>query len=309
MELIDVHVHLFPEDVLDKYLEDYTGHSKLPVACRPTVSQLFEEYGGEIDVGKSKFVILHEWESTKEYESVNLKYVAESDHFYTKCYFYYFNEWLGKIQAEHENIFCFGSVHPSDPGCREEFDRMIQGYKLKGMKLVPCMQHFFLNDKRLFPVYEQAEALRIPVLVHTGGDPIPGMEIFGHPRDVHEIAETFPNLTIILAHMGIPFFEETRAILKKHRNVYTDIAFTASFDDVYSFAGRHGIDATLLTRDFWRSTVSALVKEFGYERVLYGSDFPFINPKTALREFLDLDIPDYGKELILYKNAQDILKI
>ncbi|MRR13894.1 hypothetical protein EG833_00360, partial [archaeon] len=264
MQLIDVHVHLFPEDILDGYMEDYTAHSGLQAACRPTVHQLFEEYDG-VDV--KKFVILQEWESTKKFDSENLIPAAESDHFYTRCYFYYFNKWLGRIQKEHGNIICFGGVHPSDPGCRDEFEMMIQDYGLKGMKLVPCMQHFFLNDRRLFPVYEQAEARGIPLLVHTGGDPVPGTEIFGHPRDVDEIAQAFPRLRIILAHMGIPFFEETREILKKHPNTCTDIAFTVSFDDVHAFSRHHRIDAPFLTRDFWRETVSSLVREFGYERI------------------------------------------
>jgi uncharacterized protein len=306
MELIDVHVHLFPEDVVDEYMENYSTHSKLKAVCRPTISDLRKEYEG-VDV--RKFIILQEWESTKPFESVNLVHAAESDLFYTRCYFYYFNTWLGKIQAENADIVCFGGVHPSDPGCREEFGRMIRDYGLKGMKLVPCMQHFFLNDKRLFPVYEEAAALRIPMLVHTGGDPVPGTEIFGHPRDVDEIAGAFPNLIIIMAHMGVPFFEETREILKRHKNVYTDLAFTASFDDVHAFSRRHGIDAPFLTLDFWRDTVSSLINDFGYERVLYGSDFPFIKPKAALKEFLELGIPDQGKEMILLKNAREILKL
>jgi hypothetical protein len=306
MKLIDVHIHLFPEDIIDDYMVNYTGHSKLGFCCRPTLQDLFEEYKG---VNVLKYVILPEWESTIPFESKNLRFAAESDRCYSKCYFYTYNEWLGKIQNENKNIICFGGVHPKAPQCLDEFGRMMKVYGLAGMKLVPCMQHFFLNDRRLFPVFEQAEAYGIPLLMHTGGDPVPGMEIFGHPQDVVEIAETFPKLIIILAHMGIPFFEETREIMKKHRNVYTDIAFTASFEDVYAFSGRHGIDAPFLTRDFWRETVSSLIKNFGYERVLYGSDFPFVKPKVALKEFLELDLTDQGKEMILLKNAKEILKV
>ena len=304
MELIDVHVHLFPEDVVDEYMENYSSHSKLQAVCSPTLDTLLEEYGG-VDV--KRFVILQEWESTKPFRSDNLRPAAESDRFYTRCYFYYFNEWLGKMQREHENLICFGGVHPDDPGCNEEFDRMIGDYGLMGMKLVPCMQHFFLNDRRLFPVYEKAQAYGIPVLVHTGGDPVPGMEIFGHPRDIDVVATNFPDLLIILAHMGIPFFDETKDILKRHRNVYTDIAFTIAYDDVLSFSKQHEIDASFLTRDFWKSMLISLINDFGCERILYGSDFPFIRPKTALREFLDLDLPDKARDRILLKNAREIL--
>ncbi len=306
MKLIDVHIHLFPEDIVDDYITDYSSHSHLEAACRPTIDSLFAEYQG-IDV--KRFVILQEWESTKQYPSKNLKFAAESDLFYDRCYFYYFNKWLGRLQQQHAELICFGGVHPGDPDCRDEFDTMVKEYGLKGMKLVPCMQHFFLNDKRLFPVYERAQACRLPILVHTGGDPLPGREIFGHPRDIDEVASNFPDLVIILAHMGIPFFEETKAVLKKHRNVYTDIAFTVAFDDVLAFSIRHGIDAAFLTRDFWKSTLTSLINDFGSERILYGSDFPFIKPKTALEEFIRLGLPDNVVEMILLLNAQNVLNI
>ncbi|MBA4369390.1 MAG: hypothetical protein C0403_17330, partial [Desulfobacterium sp.] len=166
MQLIDVHIHLFPEDIVDDYMTDYSSHSHLEAACRPTIDSLFAEYQG-IDV--KRFVILQEWESTKQYSSKNLKFAAESDLFYDRCYFYYFNKWLGRLQQQHAELICFGGVHPGDPDQRDEFDTMVKEYGLKGMKLVPCMQHFFLNDKRLFPVYERAQACRLPILVHTGG--------------------------------------------------------------------------------------------------------------------------------------------
>ncbi|MBC2714224.1 MAG: amidohydrolase [Desulfobacteraceae bacterium] len=306
MKVIDMHIHVFPDDVVDDYIENYSQHSKLKAACRPTLPTLFEEYK---DFDVLKYVILQEWESTKPFDSENLRFAAESDRYYTKCYFYTFNQWLGKIQKENDNLICFGGVHPDDPDYVAEFEKMENQYGLSGMKLVPCMQHFFLNDRRLFPVYEKAEASGMPILVHTGGDPIPGREVYGHPRDIDEVASTFPDLTIIMAHMGIPFFEETKEILKKHKNVFTDIAFSVVYDDVLSFSEQHDIDASFLTYEFWNETLSSLIKDFGYEKVLFGSDFPFIKPSRAIKAFLDLDISDDGKEMILWKNASELLKI
>jgi|GEM_PF-2211264 len=304
MKCIDVHIHLFPEDVVDDYMQNYYAHSRLPFSCRPTVQDLFKEYKG-VDV--ARYVILPEWESTKPYESGNLTFAADSDRFYSKCYFYYYNKWLGKIQRENPKLVCFGGVHPDDPSCLDEFDRMTGDYGLKGMKLVPCMQHFRLNDRRLFPVYEEAEAEGMPILVHTGGDPVPGAEMFGHPRDIGEIAAAFPRLTIIMAHMGVPFFDETKEIMRKHQNVYADLSFAVVFEEVLAFSRLHRMDLPFLTREFWKETISTLIGEIGYERVLFGSDFPFIKPSAALDEFLKLPIPDGKKEMILWKNAEEIL--
>ena len=109
--------------------------------------------------------------------------------------------------------------------------------------------------------------------------------------------------------MGIPFFDETRQVLKKHENVYADVAFTASYDDVRSFAERHGMEAVLPTREIWRATLAALINEFGCERILYGSDFPFVRPRTALDEFLQLSLSDDTKEKILLENARRVLRL
>ncbi len=299
-----MHIHLFPDDVVDDYMKNYSAHSRLPFVCRPTVQDLFKEYEG-VDV--ARYVILPEWESTKTFDSESLTFAADSDRFYTKCYFYYYNKWLGKIQKEHDKVLCFGGVHPEDPSCLNEFNRMTGEYGLKGMKLVPCMQHFHLNDQRLFPVYEKSEADGIPILVHTGGDPVPGAEIFGHPRDVGEIAAAFPRLTIIMAHMGIPFFDETKEIMGKYKNVYTDLSFAVAFEEVMAFSRLQRMEVPFLTREFWKDTISTLIGEIGYDRVLFGSDFPFIKPSTALDEFLKLPIPDAKKEIILWKNAEGIL--
>jgi ferredoxin len=52
------------------------------------------------------------------------------------------------------------------------------------------------------------------------------MELYGHPRDLDEVASAFPNLKIIMAHFGIPFFDEATELMAKHENVFTDISFT-----------------------------------------------------------------------------------
>ena len=123
------------------------------------------------------------------------------------------------------------------------------------------------------------------------------------------MAANFPNLVIILAHLGIPFFDETTRVLRRHRNVHTDVSFAVAFDDVLAFSARHGIDAAFLTRDFWRHTLSSLIDAVGCERVLFGSDFPFVRPAAALQEFLALDLPGTAVNMILLENAKGILHL
>lgn len=307
MKVIDTHVHLFPEDVEKDLLKHYVEISNQSLLdCPSTLEGLREEYR---DYEVLKFGILGTWESTKQFESKNIRLMAESDIYYDRHYFYSYNEWLSKLQRDHDDILCFGNVHHDDPQMMGELDRMFGEYRLKGMKMQPCMMLYTrLNDRRLFPAYERAQAENAPLVLHTGGDPQPGREIYGHPRDVDDIAAAFPKLRIIMAHMGAPFFGEAQEVVKKHENVFTDLSFTIDYDESMKLAKRHKMTMVSgISKKEFIGLAGALVKGFGYERVVYGSDFPYASPKAAIKGLLELDIPDEAKEMILWKNATEIL--
>ena len=75
-------------------------------------------------------------------------------------------------------------------------------------------------------LYEEAADAKVPVMVHTGTSVFPGARSkFGNPLAVDDVAVDFPNLTIIMAHGGRPFWcEEAFFVIRRHRNVYFDIA-------------------------------------------------------------------------------------
>jgi predicted TIM-barrel fold metal-dependent hydrolase len=309
MKVIDMHVHLFPEDVEKELLKHYveiSGQSLL--ACPSTLEGLRNEYR-EYEV--LKFGILGTWESTKKFESKNIRLMAESDIYYDRHYFYSYNGWLAKLQREHKDILCFGNVHHDDPEMKPELEKMFGQYHLAGLKMQPCMMLYTkLNDRRLFPAYEKAQAMKAPLVLHTGGDPQPGREIYGHPRDVDDIATSFPKLTIIMAHMGAPFFGEAQEVVRRHGNVFTDLSFTIDYNESMKLAKRHKMEQVSgISRKDFNALAAALVKGFGFERVVYGSDFPYASPRDAIQGLLELDIPDEAKEMILWKNAKELLGI
>ncbi|MBI5117124.1 amidohydrolase [Candidatus Poribacteria bacterium] len=282
MKLIDVHIHVFPDDVADAYIENYGSHSNLKAVCRPTLDSVFEEYRN-IDV--LKFVILQEWQSTIPFKSRNLKLMAKPDDYY----FYSYNAWLAELQRKHKNVVCFGGVHPEEDDRLEEFERMAGVYELSGLKLPQCMQQFHVNDKRMFPVYERAQACNIPVLFHTGLDPIPGMDIYGHPKDVDDVAREFAGLKIIMAHLGTPFIDEAQDVMKRRQNVFADISF---------FIEIEGSDSA-----------SCIIRKIGAEKLMFGSDFPFIKPRSAIETLLCTNLSDEDKERILWKTAHEVLNL
>jgi len=146
---------------------------------------------------------------------------------------------------------------------------------LRGLKLGPIYQHFVPDDRAYWPLYERAEALRIPILWHQGSSfmvPDGPLEA-SHPHRLDIIARTFPEIKMVIAHFGYPWSRETVAVIRRQANVYTDIS--------------------VLAKRPW-FLYNALVDALEYgaeEKVLFGSDYPAYTAAetaAALRKINDL---------------------
>lgn len=117
------------------------------------------------------------------------------------------------------------------------------------------------DDPACFPYYERAQARGMPILFHVGGSPYHGADfvtIDPAKRELSKymavltmdaVAKTFPDLTIIMAHMGAEHDSKLAAyITRGHPNVYMDLS--ASRED----------------------TVKAAVKGVGPGKILFGTD-------------------------------------
>src|SRR5206468_12163625 len=99
----------------------------------------------------------------------------------------------------------------------------------RALTLPPPHQHFFPNAYRdggalpgLAALYEKAQELGVPVMVHTGTSIFPeARNKYGDPMALDDVAVDFPNLTLILAHGGRPLWMETAFfLLRRHANVH-----------------------------------------------------------------------------------------
>jgi len=160
------------------------------------------------------------------------------------------------------------------------------------------------DDERLFPFYERAEALKMPVLCHMGQCGIfpPGAiaeefslasqsSAYHHPEAVGTIAESFPELRFIIGHSGCPWHLEAAEICKRHRNVYLDLSAYPTEQNV---------------RDILATGIST-------SQILFGSDFPVHHPlerlyrwESVFEHFFRLSEDDQAK--IFGGNAERILR-
>jgi len=183
------------------------------------------------------------------------------------------NSYLRDFVSSHpDKLMGFPSFEPLDARGRlkretlTEFERCIVEWGLKGLKLLPTYSRYYPNDRAVYPLYEKAQELGVPILMHLSGTSHTFSSLkCSNPVFLEDVVADFPDLKISVAHMGYPSTEELLVLMRKHRSLYTDIA---------ALFGR----PTILT---WNLVMA---KEYGViGRVMLGTDYPLAsNPKFAV---------------------------
>jgi uncharacterized protein len=202
------------------------------------------------------------------------------------------NDWIARYcAADPRRLLAFGSVHPkytADAGAEVE---RLKKMGIRGLKVHPSHQLFAPNEYRhglgpLRAMYERAEALAMPVMIHTGTSIFPGARnAYAQPILADDVGVDFPNLVVILAHGGRPLWmNEAFFLVRRHPNMYMDIS---------------GIPPQRLMEYFPRLEEIAA-------KVLFGTDWPgpgVPGVRGNIEKFRALPISAAAQQKILYDNA------
>lgn len=149
------------------------------------------------------------------------------------------------------------------------FDRGMSGIKMHSSEGIPY------DDKRFEPIWEFADKHRLPVLLHTWGD-----------LDQYErVFKDYSNAQILAGHAGSVNPPQYVEFAGKYKNIILELCFSHS---------RYGL-------------VEYFVREVGAGRVVWGSDMPWMDVTQQIGKVAFADISAQDKELILAKNAKQIL--
>jgi predicted TIM-barrel fold metal-dependent hydrolase len=194
--------------------------------------------------------------------------------------------------AAPDRLIPMGGVHPrmaEDAGAEV---RRAAGLGVRALKVHPPHMGFAANAyldglDGLRAVYEEAQRLRLVVMIHTGTSIFPGARSrLGEPINADDVAVDFPDLRIILAHGGRPLWmEQAFFLVRRFPNVYMDVS---------------GIPPKAVLRYFPRLADVA-------DKVLYGSDWPSPGVKSMagnVRDFRALPLPEEALAKILDANAR-----
>jgi predicted TIM-barrel fold metal-dependent hydrolase len=208
------------------------------------------------------------------------------------------NDVIAKAVKDHPDVFIgFGAIDPAEGQvARDEIKRCAEELGLRGLgELNPGRQHFYPNDSRFYPLWEEAARHNLIVLFHTGmmgaGAGTPGglgykLKYTRPIPHLDDIAADFPELKIIGAHPSWPWQEESLAIARHKTNFYIDLS---------GWAPR-----------YFPPSLVQYANSVIQDRVLFGSDFPVLTPERWLAEFAELPFKEEVRQKILLDNAKKL---
>lgn len=259
MKFIDTHTHIFPEKVAAKATIATAEYFALPEPPNHSgsVGELVEVMRrAHIDYA----VVFSAATTGHQVEHVNRYILSEAE----AC------PWF---------IPC-GTLHAGYQGYREELLWMRE-HGMYGVKIHPEFQHFPLDDERMFPMYEEMARHDMFLIAHMGD---PRVDLSG-PRRMLPVAEAFPKLRCIAAHLGNWGDWDIEKIrpLTKLDNVYTDIS--SSFSYVTD-----------------KAPLYPILREYDPTHVFWGSDYPIWCPQKEIAKTLALGLEEKFLEDIFFNN-------
>ena len=196
------------------------------------------------------------------------------------------NEFIAaEVQSSGGTMTGLGAMHPESENPEEDI-RHLMSLGLLGVKLHPDVQGFKIDDYRCLKIYELCEKYHLPLLLHTGDYRYD----MSNPNRLRPIMEIFTDLTVIAAHLGgWSVWDEAVLELGGFDNLYFDTSSSLAFMPA--------------------EKVRQIIRCYGAEHVLFGTDYPMWIPERELELFSVLGLTLEEEEKILWKNANALFSL
>ena len=302
--IIDSHSHYLPEEIV-----------KVASFYNPNWTDIESQLKGMEESGVEK-AILH-------YPTTDAHIKLSDEEKAAKLY----NDGLAKIIRKYPHKFIGLGVLPIQDRERMlyEFKRCRKELGLRGISLAASYNGIYLDDKRFYPLYEEAQGENVPIFVHTQtinpigfervNDPLltPVVEyVFDMTMCVSKMMMSgvfvrFPGLKFIFAHFGgvLPFLKDrfdTVYTMLRMRNIVKDLGRAPSeiFKNIYC-------DTSAVKS---KNILKMALDTFGAEHLLWGSDYPANKDvQGSIKAIRELEAPDKQKELMLGMNIGKIISL
>lgn len=183
-------------------------------------------------------------------------------------------DWHANEVRDDENIVTFVGLDPrrGEIGLKE-LERAVKKKGCRGWKMYPP-NGFYPDEKEFDPYYKLCVDLDIPIIIHQGFTPRHKHVKYARPVYVDRVAADFPDLKIVLAHVGYPWQDETLMIASKNPNVSVDVS------------GWQVFASTVPAKVFQMIGDAKILRVFP-NRMLFGSDFPLFEYTMKLNKWVE----------------------
>ena len=225
MKIIDIHTHVYPDDIAQKATNSVKDFYEIGGADMTGTVDMLLERGGM--AGIDQYVIL--------------PVAIRPDRAFG------INEFILQQTKLHPEFIGFGTVHAAMDNIGDAAEK-IADMGLKGIKMHPDSQRFSIDDLRLYPMYEAARG-RLPVMLHMGDHRYD----YSHPIKLRKILDTFPGLQVIAAHFGGYAMYETACDLLKDTDCIFDVSSSLMFlpeGEAERYIGVYGAERMAFGSDY-----------------------------------------------------------
>ena len=267
--IIDAHAHIFPDKIASKAIAGLEQQYGVNACGKATVPGIRTS----MQAGHvDASVLLSVATTTAQVESIN--------------------NWVAEISTDTPYFIGMGAMHPEYPDPNEEIQRMRE-MGIKGIKLHSEFQHFYPDEERMYPIYE-ALSDDMVLVFHAGDEVIPVRHVHTTPDRVASVLDSFPRLKVVAAHLGGHrcWDEVERHLLG--RDLYLDTAY------VFPIPGHEHITV---------ERIIDIMEAHGFDRILFGTDYPFRDQGSEVANIQGMDINDRHKALVLGENAAALFNI
>ncbi len=174
-----------------------------------------------------------------------------------------------------------------------ELEMAVKEYGFVGAHLYPHWFELAPDHAKYYPYYAKCCELDIPIMMQVGQNLVyqrdRRLRSVGRPICLDPVACDFPELRLLGIHIGVPWTDEMIAMCWKHEHIYTA-------GDAYA-------------PRYWPKSFVHYANSYGREKVLFGTDWPVIDPERAVREVDELDLREEPKRLMMRDNAIRVFKL
>lgn len=280
--IIDFHTHTFPEQIARRAIAKLSNSAHIKNYSDGTLEGLKRSMKA---AGIDHAVLLPVVTKPTQAEDINRLAIELND------------------RSRETGILSFGGIHPDN----EDYKAIIKdlaNHGIRGVKLHPVFQETYFDDIRYLRIMECACENDLIILTHAGYDiSYPGAD-FSAPARIRSAYQQIHPKKLVLAHMGgWGCWNDTEKLLADC-SVYLDTAFTLD-----SLRSNTGDDAAEHYAPLSREQFLRIVKTFGPDHILFGTDSPWTDMWEALKLVRESGLTSSELKAVLGGNAAKLLNL